>query len=360
MSDIVHIDKAKLLLFTLPDGIVVEANELSSLLGYSEPGRLRRQIDRNWAKHFDSDDYRVVHDDRWLEKYEAAYIKHIADTITAANERRGRMFFTSSGVKKVLERTTRKGATQVEQALQKAGFFGKLQPAPAPEPHRPVVRTEELQPLVEIKRSLIEVRQHNYEVIQKLIVQLTDLQDDDLRLLAIEAAEIALGREFPDLRAKYQSSTTSATSQQTSSTTTPPTPQPPPKPVPAAIPSGPVFRDPTMFYSCKQIGQMAGGYSARTAGEAANVVGRRWGHTSEEIRTQQLSFNELPVLPDTQGKPRKMFRFNLKFANEVVAELRNNPVFRPQPGVATLSPFGGASSYPKLSKGPFSDEETAH
>lgn len=364
MSNVVHIGESKLLVFTLPWGNVVEANELCVLLGYTEPTRLRRQIDKDWQTQFKHGvEIQEVHEYKWVKKYEGLYIDKVAggdrSAITPVTGKKGRVFLSPAGVKKVLDKTAHKAQAEViEEALTKANFFEMPRvAAPAPPPKI----EEEAKPLLhwqlepqKPERTLLETRQHTYDVMQKLITQLVELQDDDLRLLAIEAAEIAIGRRFPDLRAKYQTATSKTTQQ--------PQPTPAPKPVPAAAvvtPGGPRFMT-EGFYSCKQIGEMAGGYSPKAAGEAATIVGRRWGHTSEEIRTQQLPFNELPILPDTHGKPRKMFRFNRKFSNEVVTELRNNPGFKPQPGVPTLSPFGGVSVYPKLSQGPFQEEENTH
>jgi len=345
MSKIIEIDGAPLLLFTLPSGVFIESYELALFLGYVQPGSIRKQVLSDWKGRLSSPkDYALVHDSRYLEKYEARYAKEIGP-IKAVKEKRGRLFLTPSGVKEVLARTS-KEKTLLEGTLLRNGF---LDVSPAQEARaQSTPRGFEPDPvgtLVDLKHSLIETRKFNYQVLQTLLSQLNELQDDDLKLLAIEAAEIALGRSMPDLRVKY---TRPLPASKPPSSTQPP--------VKLGTPDGPVFTQ-AGFYGLKQIGEMAGGYTSVTAGKAANNVAEAMGYSAEEIRSKQLDFNELPILPDsTTGKPRKMYRFNLMFSNMVIRELRENAGFRPRAMMPLTSFSSGGGTHPKLSQGPFSDE----
>lgn len=347
MSEVIKIDGASLLLFALPDGLVVESYELATILGYAQHSSIRKQIRTDWKAHIkEPEDYRLVHDHRWLQKYEAVMKEKLGVELVPVKQHRGRLFLTAAGLEKVLARTSKPKAA-LEAALRQHGFLDVGTPSTTSQSTSSAPEADPVGSLVDLKRGLAEVRQHNYDVLQKLLSQLNELQDDDLKLLAIEAAEIALGRHMPDLRAKYAKRDSSA---------------PPPSnqelgesnPVVRRLPDGPVFKE-TGFYGLKQIGEMAGGYASAVAGKAANLVAEGMGYTAEQIRTEQLPFNELPVLPDsTTGKPRKMYRFNKDFSNAVVRELRDNPQFRPRDRPMPLTSFSsGASSHPKLSQGPF-------
>ncbi len=120
-------------------------------------------------------------------------------------------------------------------------------------------------------------------------------------------------------------------------------------------PSGPLFLEED-YYSMTRIGEKAGGYSAKQAGAAVSLVGRRHGYRPYDLRNCGLPVNQILMRPDSStGKERKMVRFNKDFANEVVLELRNNPEFEPAftRGIPTITPFAEEKSYPKLSQGPF-------
>jgi hypothetical protein len=118
--------------------------------------------------------------------------------------------------------------------------------------------------------------------------------------------------------------------------------------------SGPIFTHED-YYSMTRIGELAGGYTARQAGLAANIVAARINFTAEQIRTEQLPINQIVMRPDsTSGKKRQMVRFCKSFANEVVHELRTNVAFEPDlsPGIPTVTSFE-EGSYPSLARGPF-------
>lgn len=181
-----------------------------------------------------------------------------------------------------------------------------------------------------------------YKVLQTLLTQLQELKEPALQLLAIEAAEIALGRSLDDLRTSLLKSPW-----EESSSSALVGPRPP----------GPLLTQ-ERYYRLSEIGELAGGYPAATAGRAADVVAARMGFSREQIRRTKLDFNELPMLPDnTTGKPRQMYRFNLEFSNAVVVELRQNSEFVPQDRPMPPTDFSqGADSSPKLSQGPFPDD----
>jgi hypothetical protein len=248
--------------------------------------------------------------------------------------------------------------------LKKAGFLDASGPTSSPEEvsgasrsDAPEIPGSAIDDLVAIKKGLADDRRFKYEVLQKLLTQLQELDElPMLCLLAIEAAEIALGKDLTDLRNKYAFQVPS-----TPTSTSAPgvilrldagiTPAP-------SVPDGPVFTE-QGYYGLKQIGEMAGGYAPAVAGKAANVVAEALDYTPEQIRTEQLDFNELPMLPDSStGKPRRMYRFNLTFANEVIRELRESADFRPRDRPLPLTSFS-SGSHPKLSQGPF-DEDAAH
>jgi hypothetical protein len=353
MSQVIRINNASLLLFALPDGLVVESYELARILGYAQQSSIRKQILTDWEDLLRKDgDYRLVHDHDWLQKYEEEYGKRIAP-IKPVKESRGRLFLTPNGVMKVLLRTT-KDSSALESSLKKAGFLdagtAEVQEVPKKSGLETDTSGSGIDDLLTIKKGLADDRQFKYEVLQKLLTQLQELQDPLLRLLAIEAAEIALGKELVDLRNREAF--------KMPSTPAPSAPKLSVIPPALGVPDGPIFKE-QGYYGLKQIGEMAGGYAPSVAGKAANVVAESMDYTAEQIRTEQLDFNELPMLPDsTTGKPRKMYRFNLMFANMVIRELRENPAFRPRDRPMPLTSFS-SGSHPKLSQGPF-DEDAAH
>jgi len=352
MSQIVTIDGASLLIHHLGDESVVEAYELARALGYKQQSSLRKQLLGDWKQHFTSSHYHLVHDVQLLREYEDTFVCTVGEgdtnSIKPMKPKRGRLFLTPAGVSRALSLTTKKPRYKIGEVLYEAGFLDvkwvSLKPK-SPE------SSQVVEGLATIRRDLITIRQHNYEVLQKLITQLQEIEDRDVILLAIEAAEIALGRQLTNLRNKY-SIRPSPSEPKPQVATAPPTAPP------RGSTQGPLFKKPGL-YTMTEIGEMAGGYTAKSAGIAADIVARRWGHSHHEIRNVQLSFNKIEQRPDSStGKLRPMSRFNMKFANEVVLELRANPELRPTQRLFPLTSFGaGATSQPKLSQGLFSDED---
>ena len=172
-------------------------------------------------------------------------------------------------------------------------------------------------------------RQRKYEVVQQLLHNLNDHQDLVLRELAIEAAELVLGHRLDRVREKILGQKPKA---------------PPPQKT-----DGPLFKE-EGWIGCKQIGLLAGNYSAENAGRAATLVASRWGFSKEDIRKKQLPFNNLIEAPDTNGRLRPQFRFNRAFSNEVVIELRSNDTFAPKKTPSAEAVLERGGSLPNLSK----------
>jgi hypothetical protein len=330
----------------------IESYELSRILGYVQWSSLRKQILTDWEYELVAgDDYYLVHDSVTLRSYEAGVVAsgHLSGRAQApVKSERGYLFITGVGLKKILSKSTKTNVHAFRADVKDtfievdtnyefvdtddfAVDISTVREQPAPKP-----------------TEFLADRKFNYEVLQTLLKQLQEMTDPVMREIAIAAAEEATGRDFTHLRQP-----------KTVSTPSPVMPTPvfsEPKLVverdplpPLRITSGPMF-DEEGFYSLKAIGAKAGGYSPNTAGKAANVVAGRMGYSPEQIRRTQLSFNDLPVLKDTNGRPRQMFRFAKNFSNEVVMELRINSRFQPtpQPNLPSLS-FAHGEKPPNLS-----------
>jgi hypothetical protein len=321
-----------------------ESYEIARLLGYSQASSLRKQTLTDWKDwmkkgvHFE-----MVHDVPTLRRYEKEHEDAGNGSLKLVSSTRGRLFFTPEGMMSVLNRTS-KPSEDLRSALERNGFFKgvfgvtivKDEPKvipPAPKPAAPSLSKED--------------RMFEYEVMQKLLEQLERLDNPNLRGLAITAAETALGRELEDLRLGEGVKTIFEAAV-------------PKKPKVVQHPAaGPLFLEED-YYSMTRIGEKAGGYSAKSAGMAANNIAHSYGYTPEQIRNEPLPINQIEMRPDSStGKKRRMVRFNKTFANQVVAELRGNPGFEPATfarGVPTLSAFSDGSQ-PLLSRGPFDEDE---
>ena len=202
-------------------------------------------------------------------------------------------------------------------------------------------------------RASKEDRMFEYEVMQKLLEQLERIEDPQLRGLAITAAETALGRQLQDLRGEDVKTSDGIKAQLPAVVTLPTLPSRP-------TPDGPFFTE-DEFYSMTRIGQMAGGYTAKTAGVAADHIAKRLGFSRDQIREEQLAINQIAMRPDSStGKKRRMVRFSRSFANKVIVELRTNTELEPTltQGIPTLSAFsGGPTTHPLLSRGPFDEDD---
>jgi len=263
---------------------------------------------------------------------------------------RGRLFFTIEGLVKVLRKTS-KPTNELETALRNK-YDGVN--------WNPDVTTAA--PSTPPPKSL-EDRKFEYQVMQELIKQLERLQSPQLRNLAITAAETALGRRLDEVRTGEVLNnvfTATATTRKTPVKATLEVKTTTAHPARVVI-EGPLFtkRD---FFSMTRIGEKAGGYSAKQAGLAADIVAKQLGYTREQIRNEELPINQLAMRPDTTtGKKRQMVRFHTDFANKVVQELRSNPQFEPevaQGGIPTVTTFEPNESYPTLSRGPLDEQPT--
>ena len=331
----------------------IESYELSRILGYVQYGSLRKQILTDWKDWFVAgDDYHLIHDSVTLRNYEAGFQGSGilgGATIVPVKSERGYLFVSGAGLKKILSKSKKKNIHAFRADVKDlfvevdANYefvapddFAvdistvRTQPAPQPAPQPKPVETT------------TEDRKFNYEVLQTLLKQLQEMTDPAMREIAIAAAEEATGRDFSHLNQPKAVNTPAPVV-----VATPKVVEADPLP-PLRITSGPMFDD-EGFYSLKAIGAKAGGYSPNTAGKAANVVAERMGYSPEQIRRTQLSFNDLPVLKDTNGRPRQMFRFAKNFSNEVIMELRINERFlpTPQPNLPSLS-FAHGEKPPNL------------
>lgn len=367
-----------------------ESYEISKLLGYAQYGSLRKQTLTDWIEVLDAEkDYWMIHEESVIRKYEREYKEAGNGELTPVRPKRGRLFFTPRGLLKVLSRTS-KPSEELRAAVMHAGHFKMLDiqmvvkdkalqdkiafgkeftfgkefiaGTPCRRCERPLDRSQDCPctpapkivakpkrvtantvPVATAPRSRDE-RMFEYEVMQKLIRQLQSSSlAPPLRALAITAAETALGRELSDLRM--------GEAVQTIFKAAPPQ-KPPEAPGDPITTDGPLFVG-VDYYSMTRIGEKAGGYSARQAGLAANIVASALGLTPAQIRTENMTINQIVMRPDsTTGKERPMVRFHTDFANHVVGELRENPKFSPSlaRGVPTLS---FAEDLPLLSRGPF-------
>jgi hypothetical protein len=321
----------------------VESYELSEVLGYAQHGSLRKQILTDWKEVMQAgDDYILVHDSVPIRQYEAFWNQSHRSGATNKPARapvlpeRGYLFVTGAGLKKIMERTTKKNALAFSEEV--ASIFHELDSeyefvAPDdlaldisnvptgtfdPEPPSPTLEGASAQDL-----------RFNYEVMQTLLKQLQEFDDPAMRELALVAAEDVTGKDFSHLRQPKKKPDPT----ETASTKLPRPPQN----------NGPFFTK-EGFYSLKAIGDKAGGYASGTAGKAANIVAKRMGYSPQDIRRKQLSFNELPILRDTNGRPRQMFRFGKEFSNAFVNELRTNERFHPTPISERVPSFSSGSN----------------
>lgn len=225
----------------------------------------------------------------------------------------------------------------------------------------------------------LEDRKFRYNAIQTLIHQLTALERPEFLQLALEAAEVALDRSMPSIREMLAVPGDRAPGPRAAARA--------PDPIVITAPGatgtrsavsgelasskgsrgssstkasleGPRFKG-VGYYSLTQIGEKAGGYSAKTAGLAADVVAARMGLSGDAIRHVSLNFNTMIKVPDTTtGKKRDVAHFDVNFSNAVIDELRRNDEFQPQVPSPPSSFSSGA--FPKLTRGVFDDEEPKH
>lgn len=377
----------RLCVFSLPHWPdLFDSYEIAERLGYKQHSSLRKQTLTDWARIMAPySDFVVVHDEKELEKYDKLFARVRALQLPPTKPSRGRLFFTPEGLAKVLVKTT-KNAAELKKVLFERypnvdwepdldEVFIKGQPCrrcgrrldaaedcpctPAPK----VQKAEKPEPAPETPfhptPGTLEERKFEYHVMQTLIGQLERLKDATLRSLALSAAESALGRRLNEVRTREAIKGVFGAPKPTSSKK--PTDKPRSQNNPSAVLiRGPVFTPPHDFYSLTRIGERAGGYSARQAGLAADIVAESMGYTREQIRKEPLPINQLAMRPDTTtGTKRQMVRFHTNFANRVVHELRSNPDFVPEtPANAPVFTSFDTSDkpYPRLSMGPLDEQ----
>lgn len=355
----------------------IEAEHLARLLGYTQKHSVRKQILTGWKDIFEEGrDYVLAHDPKQLEVYQMSWASHLGTPLKPVKPERGRMFIRPIGVKKVLIRST-KTSSRLEKALDS---FMNLEAAPVPAP-APSREEGQLPKGGRVVGSIKGVRssaapeppktewerQRQYKVLETLLDHLKNIEDPALKRLAILSAEVGIGHTLEDVRKLFLEEETPPAAP------APPAPAPSsPAPVEAPANDDGAARDylakhpvtqnapffqggSTAYFSFKQIGEKAGGYSAVQAGKAADLVAKELGLSHDDIRKKQLDFNLLVDRPDTTtGKLRQMYQFNARFSNNVIRELRRNPAFTPGTP-ADLTPFHQGGDLPKLSQGPFDE-----
>lgn len=340
MSDgvqLLHFNRLQVLIWLRGAGQLphLESQHLANLMGYVQEGSIRKQITSDWDGQFLHDqDYIILHEEEELRRYETVAALNFGRCKVAKLER-GRLFLTASGVRKVLARST-KTTKEFEMFLELKVFAEEeaLDLVPAREENRAGMDWKALE---ETPSSTIQEadpnevqgeRQRKYDVVQQLLHNLSAHQDMVLRELAIEAAELVLGHRLERVREKVLGQKPAA---------------PPPRKT-----DGPLFEE-EGWYSLRQIGKLAGGYSASSAGKAANIVAKRWGHTPSDIRSRKTHFSTF-VTREINGAPRTWPEYNRAFSNETVCELRSNESFAPKKSPSAEAVLGRSGNYANLSE----------
>lgn len=354
----------KILLTKLQGGMAfgklhIEAYHMAGLLGYAQQHSVRKQVQSDWADDFEEGpDYQVVHDPELLKEYESLHRRAVG-ALRAVKPARGRMFLTVAGLAKVLRHTS-KDSDWLKQAVT------PYYPSSAA-PEDPARADEETRGAVSDEGSPELDRRAQYEILETLLEHLKHMEDPALKKLALISAELGLGRKLDDVRELLGLGLKPNTPAVETRRGRLPTPEPAHVPLDDAaraylllskpVTQGALLDDiPNVYTSLTQIGAKAGGFSALQAGKAADIVAARLGHSHNAIRRKKLSFNDLPELPDsTSGKLRKMYRFNSRFSNHVIVELRSNPRFTAV-SAPDIGPWtAGGEDFPKLSQAPLDD-----
>lgn len=302
----------------------IECGHLATLIGYRQRRSLKRQA-LDVASRISRDEYICTENAEIHRQYEKEWKKHMGAPMTLPKAEV--LFLSPSAVQKVLSRT-KYDTAKLTTALEDGGFLPKEANGGLP------LRT---------------LQMDAYHILERLLTHLEKLESPALRELAVVSAEIGLHEKLKEIRSAL------ATGVSGEPTTLIPHLVAEAKKrlrdlhTSEEVVGAQLFRKTNeKYYGLKEIGQRAGGYSAIQAGKAADLVAARMGYSRRDIRHKKLPFNAFPVLPDTNGKPRRMYRFNANFANKVIRELRNNPRFTPQ-----LLEFKTQPDLPNLMQGPF-------
>jgi hypothetical protein len=402
--DLHKIRGSKLIVYMLEGRPSLESYNLASALQYVQEDTVRKMITIDWTNEFKEDeDFVLVRDESTVRAFEAQFAAVLGlegGFKKPMRASRGRLFLLEPGVKKLLARCSRPGREAVRLALGKV--FASFR-APDLEPIAEIAdhsqggeamsslelgsaadsRPASAFQITDLDASLsLEERRFRYDALQTLLRQLQELEAPHLQQLAIEAAEVALDRSLTQVRVALEDPGDRAPGPR--SPADPPTITSPgavghggiesncsvtpvlssvgiklsaerSKVIGSQVLEGPRFSG-NGYFSLTQIGERAGGYSARTAGLAADVVAGRMGLSHESIRNIAHNFNKIVEVPDTtSGKKRPSVVFNTSFSNDVIDELRRNPEFHPRE-LPRMTGFT-AKSFPKLNHGPFEDDE---
>jgi hypothetical protein len=343
-----HFNNVILPIFETPEGLWLESTTLSLALGYRKTDSLRQQVLRKsrWFNDFTAGkDYFILHYPVLLREWEAA------TGLKPTPPARGVLFLSYSGIRQICSRTSHRslGADLHELLKTQPPFVREYQKfqmggetpwwhhiSSAPSQGGRVKNSGE-------KPSTLEERRFQYEVLHQLLTQLQELKDPLLCEVAIRLAEDTLGQPLPIFREALSLKSSTAPRQEDVPET--------PKPSAFGAWGGPVFEK-SGWYTCREIGEKAGGYTRVQAGRAADLVAARAGFSHEQLRQKELPFNKLELKQvGKMKKPQLLFSFNREFSNKVIYELRTNSEFLP-PSMSPERPI----EVRNLIEGPFEGE----
>jgi hypothetical protein len=312
---VLDVGNSQLFVYAENNEYLIELYHLTRVLGYLQPRSISKQLDRNWKhKIVENVDYFWTHDPTMIQNYLTSLGQHIPKKSEKTPPHK-LCFIRFTGVYKILRFTTR------EEKHSLVASLGQLDARFQPQQSLPLdVPPQEPQEAPEpaVKKVAVERSPEDYDILRELLSRLMEIEELGLRALAIYTAETGLGRPLPK-ELRYQ--LLQRPLQKESPTTL--------KPLQNEEFSFPREKQ---YFSLTEIGRVAGGFSARCAGRAANTIAQDYGYTPTQIRNTKLSFNQLETRPDPQtGRQLNLTRYNLKFATLVAQELRSNPEFRPEP-----------------------------
>jgi hypothetical protein len=389
---------------------MVESTDLAVFLEYRQPGSIRKQIQSDWAPNFvEGEDFLLEQDTATLEDWARRRRVHLESSqgvlphLAKVSAKRGRLFLLETGLRKALSLTSKLGATRLRLDLGKLSahfrapdldpevssslandtpVFQSRLPGPIRRPRRsndpfagfeldssgqavlessgdpvsdPEAESRETITPSSDPPSSLEERKFQHEVLQFLIQNLHQHAENPLlRRLALEAAETSLGRKI-NLEAPSPGELLSSSSELGGSPrvleppSRPDAPSAPPRSAPPVFTSG--------WHTMSEIGQMAGGFSASTAGKAADQLAAGFGVTPAQMRAQRTVFSRLVTL-ERQTNPRDrrhgrqitQVQFTADFANRMVELLRSDPAFTPKARPVLSSFDAGGEHLPKLSR----------
>lgn len=363
------------------DGLLlVEGGELGRFLEYTQPGSVRKQVLSDWKEHFRSGEDFVLEKfafERrdWVKRRKAM---DDATLLPVVHSRLGRIFLTEAGLAKFLRMTAKPRAHTLQLALAavspafRAPDLEPLEDHVSSKPSDPQADSSTARAPERSAREFardpassdqaldhrssdpdrggdLERLRFRHEVYQQLLSNAYKYRSEtDLLRLALTAAEDALGHRVEGIRMLEavrapQPTPEAARAPSTDRTATPT------RTWLVAPTNSRVFTN--GWHTMSEIGSRAGGYSAVSAGKAADIVAANFHVSPHELRTSDTPFSRVKQVRDSStGKPRPQVEFNSDVANLIVDTLRTLSEFRPKER-PELAPFGaGAEDSPKLSR----------